>query len=160
MTGSAGPQGIAGNTGDRGAPGIQGPTGSAAGPKQAIQYKHPVTEVLAGTQYFLFDASDNNGTMQIPNIVMKDSPQGSIITPHRVDVNNSIDTTVAPVYLNTGAYGATNYTNGFLTVGLKHTGSGVGTVTKPTTSAEVNFGFQTTYGLQSTSTGVLALGPV
>ena len=159
MTGSAGPQGIAGNTGDRGAPGIQGPTGSAAGPKQAIQYKHPVTEVLAGTQYFLFDASDNNGTMQIPNIVMKDSPQGSIITPHRVDVNNSIDTTVAPVYLNTGAYGATNYTNGFLTVGLKHTGSGVGTVTKPTTSAEVNFGFQTTYGLQSTSTGVLALGP-
>jgi microcystin-dependent protein len=159
-TGNAGPQGIPGNTGDRGAPGIQGPTGSAAGPKQAIQYKHPVTEVLAGTQYFLFDASDNNGTMQIPNIVMKDSPQGSLITPHRIDVNNVTDTTVAPVYLNTGAYGATNYTTGFLTVGMKYTsGTGVGTVTKPTTSADVNFGFQTTYGLQTTSTGVLAQGP-
>lgn len=159
-TGNPGPQGIPGNTGDRGAPGIQGPTGSAAGPKQAIQYKHPVTEVLAGTQYFLFDASDNNGTMQIPNIVMKDSPQGSLITPHRIDVNNVIDTTVAPVYLSTGSYGATNYTTGFLTVGMKYTsGTGVGTVTKPTTSADVNFGFQTTYGLQTTSTGVLAQGP-
>ena len=42
---------------------------------------------------------------------------------------------------------------------MKYAGTGVGTVTKPTTSADVNFGFQTTYGLQTTSTGVLALGP-
>lgn len=159
-TGSQGIQGIQGNTGTQGPPGIQGPTGAAAGPKQAIQYKHPVTEVMAGTQYFLFDASDNNGTMYVPNVVMKDSTQGSVITQHRIDVNDVNDTTVAPVYLSSGAYGSTNYDRGFLTVGLKYnSGAGAGTVSKPATSSDINFGFQTAYGLQSVAVGAAALGP-
>ena len=157
-TGSAGVQGIQGSTGSQGPAGIQGPRGDAVGPKRAIQYKHAITEVLDGTQYFLFDTSDNNGTMTVPNIVMQGSPQGSIITPHRIDVNNPSDTTVAPLYLSAGAYGKPNYGSGFMTVGLKYD-SGTGTVTKPTTSNEVNFGFQTTYGLQSVAVGAAALGP-
>jgi microcystin-dependent protein len=157
-TGNAGLQGIQGNTGSQGPPGIQGPRGDAAGPKRAIQYKHNVTEVLAGTQYFLFNDSDNNGTMTVPNIVMQGSPQGSIITPHRIDVNNAGDTSVAPLYLSSGAYGGTNYGTGFMTVGLKYD-AGTGTVTKPIDSNEVNFGFQTTYGLQSVAVGATALGP-
>jgi microcystin-dependent protein len=157
-TGNAGLQGIQGSTGSQGAPGIQGPRGDAAGPKRAVQYKHPVTEVLAGTQYFVFDASNNNGTLTVPNIVMQDSPQGSIITPHRIDVNNANDTTVAPLYLSSGTYGETNYETGFMTVGLKYD-SGTGVVTKPIASNEVNFGFQTTYGLQSVAVGATALGP-
>ena len=158
-TGSQGIQGIPGNAGNQGPPGIQGPTGGAAGPKQAIQYKHPITDVQAGMQYFLFDASDNNGTMYVPNVVMKDSTRGSIITSHRIDVNDANDTSVAPVYLSSGAYGSTNYTTGFLTVGLKYeSGAGAGTVSKPTTSSDVNFGFQTSYGLQSVA-GATALGP-
>lgn len=157
-TGSAGVQGIQGNTGSQGPAGIQGPRGDAAGPKQAIQYKHPVTEVLAGTQYFLFDASDNNGTLTVPNIVMQGSSKGSIITPHRIDVNNASDTGVAPLYLSAGAYGGTNYGTGFMTVGLKYD-TATGAVTKPAGSNEVNFGFQTTYGLQSVATGAMALGP-
>lgn len=157
-TGNAGLQGIQGNTGSQGPPGIQGPRGDAAGPKQAIQYKHPVTEVLAGTQYFLFDASDNNGAMYVPNIVMQGSSKGSIITPHRIDVNSAGDTSVAPLYLSSGAYGGTNYGTGFMTVGLKYD-EGTRTVTKPIASNEVNFGFQTTYGLQSVAVGATALGP-
>jgi len=157
-TGNAGLQGIQGNTGSQGPPGIQGPRGDAAGPKRAIQYKHNVTEVLAGTQYFLFNDSDNNGTMTVPNIVMQGSPQGSIITPHRIDVNNAGDTSVAPLYLSSGAYGGTNYDTGFMTVGLKYDAR-TGTVTKPIDSNEVNFGFQTTYGLQSVAVGATALGP-
>ena len=156
--GNAGLQGIQGNPGSQGPAGIQGPRGDAAGPKQAIQYKHPVTEVLAGTQYFLFDASDNNGTVYAPNIVMQGSPQGSIITSHRVDVNNAGDTSVAPLYLSSGTYGGTNYGTGFMTVGLKYN-TGTGVVTKPAASNEVNFGFQTTYGLQSVAVGATALGP-
>jgi len=159
-TGSQGIQGIQGNTGTQGPPGIQGPTGAAAGPKQAIQFKHPVTEVLAGTQYFLFDANDNNGTMYVPNMVMKDSTRGSVITSHRIDVNDVNDTTVAPVYLSSGAYGSTNYSTGFLTVGMKYdSGAGAGTVSKPATSSDINFGFQTAYGLQSVAVGAAALGP-
>ena len=159
-TGNQGIQGIQGNTGTQGPPGIQGPTGAAAGPKQAIQFKHPVTEVLAGTQYFLFDASDNNGTMYVPNVVMKDSTRGSVITSHRIDVNDVNDTTVAPVYLSSGAYGSTNYSTGFLTVGMKYeSGAGAGTVSKPATSSDINFGFQTAYGLQSVAVGAAALGP-
>jgi microcystin-dependent protein len=157
-TGSAGVQGIQGSTGGQGPAGIQGPRGDAVGPKRAIQYKHAITEVLDGTQYFLFDTSDNNGTMTVPNIVMQGSPQGSIITPHRIDVNNPSDTTVAPLYLSAGAYGKPNYGTGFMTVGLKYD-SGTGTVTKPAGSNEVNFGFQTTYGLQSVAVGAAALGP-
>lgn len=157
-TGNAGLQGIQGDTGSQGPPGIQGPRGDAAGPKRAIQYKHAVTDVLAGTQYFLFDASDNNGTMTVPNIVMQGSPQGSIITPHRIDVNSAGDTSVAPLYLSSGTYGGTNYGTGFMTVGLKYD-SGTGAVTKPVASNEVNFGFQTTYGLQSVAVGATALGP-
>jgi hypothetical protein len=157
-TGSAGVQGIQGSTGGQGTAGIQGPRGDAVGPKRAIQYKHAITEVLDGTQYFLFDTSDNNGTMTVPNIVMQGSPQGSIITPHRIDVNNPSDTTVAPLYLSAGAYGKPNYGTGFMTVGLKYD-SGTGTVTKPAGSNEVNFGFQTTYGLQSVAVGAAALGP-
>ena len=157
-TGNAGLQGIQGNTGSQGPPGIQGPRGDAAGPKRAIQYKHAVTEVLAGTQYFLFNDSDNNGTMYVPNIVMESSPQGSIITPHRIDVNSAGDTSVAPLYLSSGTYGGTNYGTGFMTVGLKYD-SGTGAVTKPIASNEVNFGFQTTYGLQSVAVGATALGP-
>lgn len=159
-TGNQGIQGIQGNTGTQGPPGIQGPTGAAAGPKQAIQFKHPVTEVLAGTQYFLFDANDNNGTMYVPNMVMKDSTRGSVITSHRIDVNDVNDTTVAPVYLSSGAYGSTNYSTGFLTVGMKYdSGAGAGTVSKPATSSDINFGFQTAYGLQSVAVGAAALGP-
>jgi microcystin-dependent protein len=157
-TGNAGLQGAQGSTGSQGPAGIQGLRGDAAGPKRAIQYKHNVTEVLAGTQYFLFNDSDNNGTMYVPNIVMQDSPQGSIITPHRIDVNNANDTTVAPLYLSSGTYGGTNYGTGFMTVGLKYD-SGTGAVTKPVASNEVNFGFQTTYGLQSVAVGATALGP-
>lgn len=159
-TGNQGIQGIQGNTGTQGPPGIQGPTGAAAGPKQAVQFKHPVTEVLAGTQYFLFDANDNNGTMYVPNMVMKDSTRGSVITSHRIDVNDVNDTTVAPVYLSSGAYGSTNYSTGFLTVGMKYdSGAGAGTVSKPATSSDINFGFQTSYGLQSVAVGAAALGP-
>ena len=157
-TGNAGLQGIQGNTGSQGPAGLQGPRGDAAGPKRAIQYKHAVTEVLAGTQYFLFNDSDNNGTMTVPNIVMQGSPQGSIITPHRVDVNNANDTSVVPLYLSSGTYGGTNYGTGFMTVGLKYD-EGTRTVTKPVASNEVNFGFQTTYGLQSVAVGATALGP-
>ena len=157
-TGNAGLQGIQGDTGSQGPPGIQGPRGDAAGPKRAIQYKHAVTEVLAGTQYFLFNDSDNNGTMYVPNIVMESSPQGSIITPHRIDVNNAGDTSVAPLYLSSGTYGGTNYGTGFMTVGLKYD-SETRTVTKPVASNDVNFGFQTTYGLQSVAAGATALGP-
>ena len=157
-TGNAGLQGIQGSTGSQGPPGIQGPRGDAAGPKRAIQYKHPITDELAGTQYFLFDASDNNGTMTVPNIVMQDSPQGSIITPHRIDVNSAGDTSIAPLYLSSGTYGGTNYGTGFMTVGLKYD-SVTGAVTKPAASNEVNFGFQTTYGLQSVAVGATALGP-
>ena len=156
--GNAGVQGIQGDMGNQGPPGIQGPRGDAAGPKQAIQYKHPVTDLLAGTQYFLFNDSDNNGTMTVPNIVMQGSPQGSIITPHRIDVNNAGDTSVVPLYLSSGTYGETNYETGFMTVGLKYD-SGTGVVTKPIASNEVNFGFQTTYGLQSVAVGATALGP-
>jgi microcystin-dependent protein len=157
-TGNAGLQGIQGSTGSQGPAGIQGPRGDAAGPKRAVQYKHAVTEVLAGTQYFLFNDGDNNGTMTVPNIVMQGSPQGSIITPHRIDVNNASDTTVAPLYLSSGTYGGTNYGTGFMTVGLKYD-SETGAVTKPVGPNEVNFGFQTTYGLQSVATGATALGP-
>jgi microcystin-dependent protein len=157
-TGSAGVQGIQGNTGSQGPAGIQGPRGDAVGPKRAVQYKHAITEVLDGTQYFLFDTSDNNGTLTVPNIVMQGSSKGSIITPHRIDVNNASDTGVAPLYLSAGAYGGTNYGTGFMTVGLKYD-TATGTVTKPIASNEVNFGFQTTYGLQSVATGAMALGP-
>jgi microcystin-dependent protein len=157
-TGSAGVQGIQGNTGSQGPAGIQGPRGDAVGPKRAVQYKHAITEVLDGTQYFLFDTSDNNGTLTVPNIVMQGSSKGSIITPHRIDVNNASDTGVAPLYLSAGAYGGTNYGTGFMTVGLKYD-TATGAVTKPIASNEVNFGFQTTYGLQSVATGATALGP-
>jgi microcystin-dependent protein len=156
--GVQGPVGSQGLTGLQGPAGIQGPRGDAAGVNSAVQYKHPITGVLAGSQYLTFDASDNNGTVRVPNIVMAGSTNGSIITPHRVDVNDATDTSVAPVYLSPGAYGDTNYSRGFMTVGLKYN-TGSNTVSKPSTSSEVNFGFQAAYGLQTVAAGATAIGP-
>jgi microcystin-dependent protein len=159
VMGLQGQQGIQGNTGQAGPAGIQGPRGDAAGPFTAVQYKHATTGLMSGSQYFAFDASDNNGTLYVPSIVMSNATtKGSLITPYRVDVNDLADTSVAPVYLTPGAYGDTNYNTGFLTVGLKYNG-GTQTVSKPSTSSEVNFGFQTAYGLQNVGVGVTAIGP-
>lgn len=159
VMGPQGPIGNQGNTGQAGPAGIQGPRGDAAGPLSAVQYKHATTGLMSGSQYFAFDASDNNGTLYVPSIVMSNATtKGSLITPHRVDVNDLADTSVAPVYLTPGAYGDTNYSTGFLTVGLKYNG-GTQTVSKPSTSSEVNFGFQTAYGLQNVGVGVTAIGP-
>jgi microcystin-dependent protein len=157
--GPAGPAGSQGNTGSAGPAGIPGPRPDAAGPLGSVQYKHATTGLLSGSQYFAFDASDNNGTLYVPSIAMANSTtKGSLITPHRVDVNDLADTSVVPVYLAPGAYGNTNYSTGFLTVGLKYNG-GTQTVSKPSTPSEVNFGFQTAYGLQTVGVGVTAIGP-
>jgi microcystin-dependent protein len=157
--GPPGPAGSQGNTGSAGPAGIQGPRGDAAGPLGSVQYKHAITGMMSGSQYFAFDASDNNGTVYVPSIVMSNATaKGSLITPHRVDVNDLADTSVAPVYLTHGAYGDTNYSTGFMTVGLKYNG-GTQTVSKPSTPNEVNFGFQTAYGLQTVGVGVTAIGP-
>ena len=151
IQGYPGIQGIQGAQGDQGPAGIQGPRGTAAGPPKAIQFKDAVTQVLSGSDYLTYDVSNNGGTFFVPNITMQtaaDSETGSMITPHRIDTSVT-DDTVAPLYLNAGAYGGVD-PNGFLTVGLKvDTFGGVITTSRPKDGGEVNFGFKTSYGKQS-----------
>jgi microcystin-dependent protein len=151
IQGYPGIQGIQGAQGAQGPAGIQGPRGSAAGPPKAIQFKDADTQVLSGSDYLTYDVSNNGGTLFVPHITMQtaaDSVTGSMITPHRIDTSVT-DDTVAPLYLNTGAYGGVD-PNGFLTVGLKvDTFGGVITTSRPKDGGEVNFGFKTFYGKQS-----------
>jgi microcystin-dependent protein len=153
--GYPGTQGIQGAQGDQGPPGIQGPRGIAAGPPKAIQFKDANTQVLSGSDYLTYDVSNNGGTMFVPNITMQtaaDSVTGSMITPHRIDTSVT-DDTVAPLYLNTGAYDGVDAV-GFLTVGLKSdTVGGVTTTSRPKDGGDVNFGFKTFYGKQTMNTG-------
>jgi microcystin-dependent protein len=88
--------------------------------------------------------------MFVPNLTMGNADAGPVITPHRIDATSVDDFTVAPLYLNTGVYDRTDNTTGFLTVGLKYDTIN-STVSKPATASDVNFGFQTTYGLQTMS---------
>lgn len=160
--GGAGPQGIQGiqgyqgNQGNVGPQGIQGPAGiqgpqaDAAGPPSCIQFKDAVNELVTGSEFLLYDVSLNNGTMFVPNITMGNADAGPVITPHRIDAPSVDDFTVAPLYLNTGVYDRTDNTTGFLTVGLKYDTLN-NTVSKPASASDVNFGFQTTYGLQTMS---------
>jgi microcystin-dependent protein len=152
IQGYPGIQGIQGPQGDQGPAGIQGPRGIAAGPPKAIQFKDADTQLLIGSDYLLYDVSNNGGTMFVPHITMQtaaDSVTGSMITPHRIDTS-ATDDTVAPLYLNTGAYGGVDAT-GFLTVGLKvvETVGNVTTTSRPKDGADVNFGFKTFYGKQT-----------
>ena len=152
IQGYPGIQGIQGPQGDQGPAGIQGPRGTAAGPPKAIQFKDADTQLLIGSDYLLYDVSNNGGTMFVPHITMQtaaDSVTGSMITPHRIDTSVT-DDTVAPLYLNTGAYGVVDAT-GFLTVGLKvvETVGSVITTSRPKDGGEVNFGFKTFYGKQT-----------
>ena len=157
IQGIQGYQGIQGNTGskgEQGPAGIQGPRGIAAGPPKAIQFKDADTQLLAGSDYLLYDVSNNGGTFFVPHITMQtaaDSVTGSMITPHRIDTSVT-DDTVAPLYLNTGAYGGVD-SIGFLTVGLKADTVGGTTVTsRPKDGGDVNFGFKTYYGKQTMNT--------
>ena len=151
IQGYQGIQGDTGSKGDQGPAGIQGPRGIAAGPPKAIQFKDAVTQLLGGSDYLLYDVSNNGGTFFVPHITMQtaaDSVTGSMITPHRIDTSVT-DDTVAPLYLNTGAYGGVDST-GFLTVGLKaDTVGGVTTTSRPKDGGDVNFGFKTYYGKQT-----------
>ena len=154
IQGIQGYQGIQGSTGaqgNQGPAGIQGPRGIAAGPPKAIQFKDADTQLLIGSDYLLYDVSNNGGTFFVPNITMQtaaNSVTGSMITPYRIDTSVT-DDTVAPLYLNTGAYGGVDST-GFLTVGLKaETVGSTTTVSRPKDSADVNFGFKTYYGKQT-----------
>ena len=151
IQGYPGIQGIQGAQGDQGPAGIQGPRGTAAGPPKAIQFKDADTQVLSGSDYLTYDVSNNGGTFFVPNITMQTAPDsvtGSMITPHRIDTS-ATDDTVAPLYLNTGAYGGVDST-GFLTVGLKVDTAGIiTTASRPKDGSEVNFGFKTYYGKQS-----------
>ena len=153
IQGIQGYQGIQGNIGPQGIQGpagIQGPQAAAAGPPSCIQFKDAVNHLVTGSEFLLYDVSMNNGTLFVPNITLGNSDVGPVITPHRIDATNIADFTVAPLYLNTGVYGLTDNTTGFLTVGLKYNTSN-DTISKPATAADVNFGFQTTYGLQTMS---------
>ena len=151
IQGYQGIQGDTGSKGDQGPAGIQGPRGIAAGPPKAIQFKDAVTQLLGGSDYLLYDVSNNGGTFFVPHITLQtaaDSVTGSMITPHRIDTSVA-DDTVAPLYLNTGAYGGVDST-GFLTVGLKADTVGGTTVTsRPKDGTDVNFGFKTYYGKQT-----------
>lgn len=151
IQGYQGIQGDTGSKGDQGPAGIQGPRGIAAGPPKAIQFKDAVTQLLGGSDYLLYDVSNNGGTFFVPHITLQtaaDSVTGSMITPHRIDTSVT-DDTVAPLYLNTGAYGGVDST-GFLTVGLKADTVGGTTVTsRPKDGTDVNFGFKTYYGKQT-----------
>jgi len=157
IQGTQGFQGIQGNIGaqgDQGPAGIQGPRGIAAGPPKAIQFKDAVTQLLGGSDYLLYDVSNNGGTFFVPHITMQtaaDSVTGSMITPHRIDTS-ATDDTVAPLYLNAGAYGGVDST-GFLTVGLKvDTVGSTTTTSRPKDGTDVNFGFKTYYGKQTMNT--------
>ena len=155
IQGYPGIQGIQGAQGDQGPAGIQGPRGTAAGPPKAIQFKDADTQVLSGSDYLTYDVSNNGGTFFVPHITMQtaaDSVTGSMITPHRIDTSVT-DDTVAPLYLNTGAYDGVDAV-GFLTVGLKSdTVGGVTTTSRPKDGGDVNFGFKTFYGKQTMNTG-------
>ena len=145
--GVQGTQGVQGAQGTQGLAGIQGLQGSASGPASSIQYKNETTGTLAGSAGLLYSVGNNGGTMFAPNITMGnmgDMQTGPIITPHRIDTTVG-DTTVAPLYLNAGAYGSTDSTVDFMTVGVKNNG---GTISKPRTGSDVNFGFKTLYGAQ------------
>ena len=144
IQGSVGPQGI------QGPAGIQGPQAAAAGPPTCIQFKDAVDHLVTGSEFLLYDVSLNNGTMFVPNITLGNSEVGPVITPHRIDATDVNDATVAPLYLNAGVYDRSDNTTGFLTVGLQYDTLN-NTVSKPATAADVNFGFQTTYGLQTMS---------
>ena len=154
IQGYPGIQGSTGTKGDQGPAGIQGPRGIAAGPPKAIQFKDADTQLLIGSDYLLYDVSNNGGTMFVPHITMQtaaDSVTGSMITPHRIDTSVT-DDTVAPLYLNTGAYGGVDH-NGFLTVGLKvETVGGTPVTSRPKEGGDVNFGFKTFYGKQTMNT--------
>jgi microcystin-dependent protein len=154
IQGYPGIQGTQGPQGDQGPAGIQGPRGIAAGPPKAIQFKDADTQLLIGSDYLLYDVSNNGGTMFVPHITMQtaaDSVTGSMITPHRIDTSVT-DDTVAPLYLNTGAYNLVDST-GFLTVGLKvETVGGTPVTSRPKDGGDVNFGFKTFYGKQTMNT--------
>ena len=153
IQGIQGYQGIQGNVGAQGIQGpagIQGPQVAAAGPPTCIQFKDAVDQLVTGSEFLLYDVSLNNGTMFVPNITLGNSEVGPVITPHRIDATDVNDATVAPLYLNAGVYDRSDNTTGFLTVGLQYDTAN-DTVSKPATAADVNFGFQTTYGLQTMS---------
>lgn len=150
--GVQGLQGSQGTQGIQGLAGIQGLQGSATGPSSSIQYRNDTTGTLAGSAGLLYAPGNNGGTMFVPNIAMGnlgDEQTGPIITPHRIDAAVD-DFTAAPLYLNAGAYGSSDSTVGFMTVGVKYA---AGVVSKPKTGGDVNFGFKTFYGLQSFGSG-------
>ena len=153
--GLQGIQGIQGIQGNQGLPGIQGLQGSATGPASSIQYKNEITGTLAGSASLLYSPGNNGGTMFVPNITMGnlgETQTGPMITPHRIDTLVN-DLTSAPLYLNSGVYGGTDSTVGFMSVGVNNSG---GVVSKPKTGSDVNFGFKTFYGLQSFGSGSTA----
>ena len=150
--GLQGLQGGQGTQGIQGLPGIQGLQGSATGPSSSIQYRNDTTGTLAGSAGLLYAPGNNGGTMFVPNITMGnlgDAQTGPMITPHRIDTAVD-DLTAAPLYLNAGAYGGTDSTVGFMTVGVNYI---AGVVSKPKTGSDVNFGFKTFYGMQSFGSG-------
>ena len=152
--GLQGLQGSQGTQGIQGLAGIQGPQGSATGPSSSIQYRNEITGTLAGSAGLLYapGPGNNGGTMFVPNITMGnlgDAETGPMITPHRIDTAVD-DLTAAPLYLNAGAYGGTDSTVGFMTVGVNYID---GVASKPKTGSDVNFGFKTFYGMQSIGSG-------
>ena len=151
LRGYQGEQGEQGDQGEQGPAGIRGLRGDAAGPIRSVQYKDPATDVLMGTDLFRYHDDDNGGTLVVPNITMTnmgETDTGPMITPHRVDTVIT-DLSAAPLYLNTGSYGGTDNTVGFLTVGIKSTNPTV----HQKTGAGVDFGFKTFYGLQTINPG-------
>jgi microcystin-dependent protein len=151
LQGYQGEQGEQGDQGEQGPAGIRGLRGDAAGPIRSVQYKDPATDVLMGTDLFRYHDDDNGGTLVVPNITMTnmgETDTGPMITPHRVDTVIT-DLSAAPLYLNTGSYGGTDNTVGFLTVGIKSTNPTV----HQKTGAGVDFGFKTFYGLQTINPG-------
>ena len=151
LRGYQGEQGEQGDQGEQGPAGIRGLRGDAAGPIRSVQYKDAATDVLMGTDLFRYHDDANGGTLVVPNITMTnmgETDTGPMITPHRVDTVIT-DLSAAPLYLNTGSYGGTDNTVGFLTVGINST--------RPTvhqkTGAGVDFGFKTFYGLQTINPG-------
>ena len=151
LRGYQGEQGEQGDQGEQGPAGIRGLRGDAAGPIRSVQYKDAATDVLMGTELFRYHDDANGGTLVVPNITMTnmgETDTGPMITPHRVDTVIT-DLSAAPLYLNTGSYGGTDNTVGFLTVGIKSTNPTV----HQKTGAGVDFGFKTFYGLQTINPG-------
>ena len=151
LRGYQGEQGGQGDQGEQGPAGIRGLRGDAAGPIRSVQYKDAATDVLMGTELFRYHDDANGGTLVVPNITMTnmgETDTGPMITPHRVDTVIT-DLSAAPLYLNTGSYGGTDNTVGFLTVGINSTNPTV----HQKTGAGVDFGFKTFYGLQTINPG-------